>query len=124
MHSACNADASRSSGLPLGSAIADSTGLEIGGSRPISHDSRSAVTRADAIFGTHTVTSFSIARFGTAAHSGNTDQWRIALTPTAVTGGYHLTIPADPGVAVSGYYMLSSMDVGGVPSVPATVKIS
>ena len=60
---------------------------------------------------------------GTATHSVNTDQRRIALTPTAVTGGYRLTIPADNGIALPGYWMLFAMDSKGVPSVARTIKI-
>ncbi len=69
------------------------------------------------------VSSFAIVRMGTATHSVNTDQRRIALTPTTVTGGYRLTIPADKGVALPGYWMLFAMDAKGVPSVAKTIRI-
>ncbi|OJF14165.1 discoidin domain-containing protein [Couchioplanes caeruleus] len=69
------------------------------------------------------VSSFAIVRMGTATHSVNTDQRRIALAPTAVTGGYRLTIPADRGVALPGYWMLFAMDARGVPSVAKTIRI-
>jgi galactose oxidase len=70
------------------------------------------------------VKSFAIVRMGTATHSVDTDQRRIALTPTAVEGGgYRLTIPADRGVAVPGYWMLFAMDAKGVPSVARTLRI-
>jgi galactose oxidase len=69
------------------------------------------------------VTSFAIVRMGTATHSVDTDQRRIALTPTAVTGGYRLTIPADKGIALPGYWMLFAMDSKGVPSVARTIRI-
>jgi galactose oxidase len=69
------------------------------------------------------VTGFSIVRMGTATHSVNTDQRRISLAPTAVTGGYRLTIPADKGVALPGYWMLFAMDAKGVPSVAKTIRI-
>lgn len=69
------------------------------------------------------VASFAIVRMGTATHSVNTDQRRIALTPTTVTGGYRLTIPADKGVALPGYWMLFAMDAKGVPSVAKTIRI-
>lgn len=69
------------------------------------------------------VTSFAIIRMGTATHSVNTDQRRIALTPTTVTGGYQLTIPADNGVALPGYWMLFAMDAAGVPSISKTLRI-
>ncbi|GAA3346326.1 hypothetical protein GCM10020358_56880 [Amorphoplanes nipponensis] len=69
------------------------------------------------------VSSFSIVRMGTATHSVDTDQRRIALTPTTVTGGYRLTIPADRGVALPGYWMLFALDAKGVPSIARTVRI-
>jgi galactose oxidase len=69
------------------------------------------------------VTGFSIVRMGSATHSVNTDQRRIALPPTTVSGGYRLTIPADPGIAVPGYYMLFALDAKGVPSVSRTIRI-
>jgi galactose oxidase len=69
------------------------------------------------------VTAFSIVRFGSATHTVNTDQRRIGLTPTATAGGYQLTIPADPGIAVPGNYMLFAMDAAGVPSVAKIIKI-
>ena len=66
---------------------------------------------------------FAIVRMGTATHSVDTDQRRIALAPTAVSGGYQLTIPADTGVALPGYWMLFAIDSAGVPSVAATMRI-
>ncbi len=69
------------------------------------------------------VSSFAIVRMGTATHSVNTDQRRIALTPATVSGGYRLTIPADRGVALPGYWMLFAMDAKGVPSVAKTIRI-
>jgi galactose oxidase len=70
-----------------------------------------------------TVSQFAIVRMGTATHSVDTDQRRIALAPTAVSGGYRLTIPADPGVALPGYWMLFAIDAAGVPSVARTIRI-
>jgi galactose oxidase len=69
------------------------------------------------------VTRFSIVRFGAATHTVDTDQRRIGLTPTAVGGGYTVTIPADPGIAVPGYYMLFALDEHGVPSVAKIIRI-
>jgi galactose oxidase len=69
------------------------------------------------------VASFAIVRMGTATHTVDTDQRRIALPPTTVSGGYRLTIPADAGVALPGYWMLFAMDAGGVPSVAKTIRI-
>jgi hypothetical protein len=39
------------------------------------------------------------------------------------TGGYHVTIPADKGVAVPGYWMLVALDSSGVPSVSKVIRI-
>jgi galactose oxidase len=69
------------------------------------------------------VQSFAMIRMGTATHSVDTDQRRIALSPTTVTGGYRLTVPADKGVALPGYWMLFAMDANGVPSVAKTIRI-
>jgi galactose oxidase len=69
------------------------------------------------------VTAFSLVRMGTVTHTVNTDQRRIALTPTAVEGGYRVTVPADPGVALPGYWMLFALDAKGVPSVARTIRI-
>jgi galactose oxidase len=69
------------------------------------------------------VTAFSIVRMGTATHSVDTDQRRLSLTPTAAGGGYNLTIPADKGIAVPGYWMLFALDAKGVPSVAKIIRI-
>jgi galactose oxidase len=69
------------------------------------------------------VSRFSLVRLGTATHTVNTDQRRIGLTPTAVTGGYQLSIPADPGVVLPGYYMLFALDANDVPSVSRMIQI-
>jgi galactose oxidase len=70
------------------------------------------------------VTAFSIIRMGTATHSVDTDQRRLSLVPTpAAGGGYELTIPSDPGIALPGYWMLFAMDAKGVPSIAKTIKI-
>ncbi|PQE33018.1 galactose oxidase precursor protein [Rutstroemia sp. NJR-2017a WRK4] len=71
------------------------------------------------------VTSFSITRYGSNTHTVNTDQRRIALTPVAANGTtYTFTIPADPGVALPGYWMFWAMNSAGVPSLGGTVKIT
>jgi galactose oxidase len=71
------------------------------------------------------VTAFAIIRMGTATHSVDTDQRRLSLVPTpGADGGYDLTIPADPGVALPGYWMLFAMDAKGVPSIARTIRIS
>jgi len=71
------------------------------------------------------VTSFAIVRMGSATHSVDTDQRRLSL-PLAVgaDGTYKLTVPADPGVAVPGYWMLFALDAKGVPSVAHVIHIT
>ncbi|MFF5292128.1 discoidin domain-containing protein [Paractinoplanes globisporus] len=69
------------------------------------------------------VAKFAIIRMGTATHSVDTDQRRLSLSSTPVTGGYRLTIPADAGVAVPGYWMLFALNAKGVPSVAKVLKI-
>jgi galactose oxidase len=67
---------------------------------------------------------FSLIRMSTVTHSINTDQRRIPLTPTAVSGNTAtLRIPGDPGVVIPGPYLLFAMDADGVPSVAATIRI-
>jgi len=70
-----------------------------------------------------TVTKFAIVRMGTATHSVDTDQRRLSLASTTVTGGYRLTIPADAGIALPGYWMLFALNAKGVPSVAKVIKI-
>ncbi|KAL8684845.1 MAG: hypothetical protein Q9218_008108 [Villophora microphyllina] len=70
------------------------------------------------------VTSFSIMQYGSGTHSVHTDQRRIPLSATAVSGlSYTLTVPSDPGVALPGSWMLFAMDSAGVPSVAKTILI-
>ncbi|MFM9429889.1 discoidin domain-containing protein [Arthrobacter sp. MP_2.3] len=71
------------------------------------------------------VSKFSLMRTSTVTHTVNTDQRRIPLTPTAVSGNTAtLKLPADRGVLVPGTYLLFAMDKNGVPSVATTVVIS
>ncbi|CAG9181955.1 RICIN domain-containing protein [Cupriavidus pampae] len=86
---------------------------------------------ADAYLGTTIVVnatagmqSFSLVRLSSVTHSVNNEQRRVPLNFTVGTSGeYQLQIPADPGVAVPGYYMLFAMNAAGVPSVAATVRV-
>lgn len=71
------------------------------------------------------VASFSLMRLGSTTHTVNTDQRRIPLTPSGAAGTtYTLTVPADPGVALPGPYMIFALDGAGVPSVSKFVKIT
>ena len=69
------------------------------------------------------VTRFAIVRMGTATHSVDTDQRRLSLASTTVYGGYQLTIPADSGIALPGYWMLFALNAKGVPSVAKVIRI-
>jgi galactose oxidase len=71
------------------------------------------------------VTSFAIVRMGSATHSVDTDQRRLSLPlSVGLDGTYKLTVPADPGVAVPGYWMLFALDSKGVPSVARIIHIT
>jgi galactose oxidase len=72
------------------------------------------------------VTAFSIVRLGADTHVVNNDQRRIALPPTSSNGGttHQLTLPADRGVVLPGYYMLFAMDANGVPSIAKSLRVS
>ncbi|KAF2865028.1 hypothetical protein BDV95DRAFT_600043 [Massariosphaeria phaeospora] len=71
------------------------------------------------------VASFALVRFGTATHTVNTDQRRIALTPQGGSGNkYTVGVPGDAGVALPGYWFLFAVDGEGTPSVARTVKIT
>ncbi|MCJ1378374.1 hypothetical protein MMC17_001472 [Xylographa soralifera] len=69
------------------------------------------------------VTSFSLMRYGSATHTVDTDQRRIALTPSASGLTYTLTVPSDPGIALPGYWMLFALSSAGVPSIASTILI-
>ena len=70
-------------------------------------------------------TMFSIIRLTSTTHTVNTDQRRIALTPTATSGTtYTFTIPSDPGKALPGYWYVWALNSAGVPSVSKTIKIT
>ncbi|WP_427135834.1 galactose oxidase-like domain-containing protein [Pseudarthrobacter sp. S9] len=71
------------------------------------------------------VTKFSLMRMSSVTHSVNTDQRRIPVTATAVSGNTaSLKLPADRGVLVPGSYLLFALDGNGVPSVASTIKIT
>ena len=70
------------------------------------------------------VESFALVRGGSVTHSVNTDQRRIPLTPSVSGLSYTVTVPADSGIALPGYWMLFAIDGAGVPSVAQTILIS
>ncbi|KAH6986621.1 hypothetical protein EDB80DRAFT_731744 [Ilyonectria destructans] len=67
----------------------------------------------------------SLIPYGTATHTVNTDQRRIALTlANAGTNRYSFKIPNDPGIALPGYWMLFVLNSAGVRSVATTIKVT
>lgn len=70
------------------------------------------------------VTKFSLIRFGTATHTVNTDQRRIALTSSGSGTSYTVTIPGDPGVALPGFWLLFAIDSNGTPSIAKTIQVT
>jgi galactose oxidase len=70
------------------------------------------------------VQAFALMRLSSATHSLNNEQRRVPLSFRVGTAGeYLLSIPADSGVVVPGYYMLFALDANGVPSVSRTLRI-
>lgn len=71
------------------------------------------------------VTAFSFIRVTGTTHTVNTDQRRIALTPSGANGNtYTLTLPTDPGVAIPGPWMLFAINGAGVPSVSKIIMVT
>ncbi|MFE9561341.1 discoidin domain-containing protein [Streptomyces sp. NPDC006487] len=69
--------------------------------------------------------SFVLMRAAAATHSTDNDQRRVPLASTATgTGGYTVSIPADPGVVLPGTYMLFALDAQGVPSTARFLTVS
>jgi galactose oxidase len=70
------------------------------------------------------VTSFALVRLSSVTHSLNIEQRRIPLGfSTTAKRSYALHLPADPGVAVPGYYMLFALNENGVPSKAVPIRI-
>ena len=71
------------------------------------------------------ISSFALIRIGSTTHTVNTDQRRIPLTPLQTgVNTYSITVPADPGVALPGYWMLFALNSAGVPSLASTIQIT
>ncbi|KAH7087595.1 hypothetical protein FB567DRAFT_348544 [Paraphoma chrysanthemicola] len=70
------------------------------------------------------VTKFALVRFGTATHTVNTDQRRIPLTMSGSGTSYTVQVPADPGVALPGYWLLFAINAAGTPSVGKIIKVT
>jgi galactose oxidase len=68
---------------------------------------------------------FALVRTSAVTHSVNNDQRRIPLPATTGDGvTYTMTIPADRGVVLPGYYLLFAMTADGTPSVAEFIHIA
>lgn len=68
---------------------------------------------------------FALVRMSSVTHSVNNEQRRIPVSFTGTgTNSYSLSLPADRGVLVPGYYMLFALNAAGVPSVAHILRIS
>jgi galactose oxidase len=74
--------------------------------------------------------SIAILRLGSATHSVNSDERRIELCGplsmacvAAADNKYTVTVPAQPGIAVPGNWMVFGIDTSGVPSKSQIIKI-
>ena len=71
------------------------------------------------------VSQFSMVRYGESTHSTDNDQRRIPLAIVSTQGDtYRLAIPADPGIALPGPYMLFALNSSGTPSVSTTITVT
>jgi galactose oxidase len=71
------------------------------------------------------ISQMSLLRFGSATHTVDTDQRRIALTFTTTgTNKYVFTVPNDHGIALPGWWMLFVINAAGVPSVAKAILIT
>lgn len=105
-----NADGSAAA-RPVVAALANTT---------VSPGGQIQVTMADAA-----PVTFSLIRIGSCTHSINTDQRRIVPTVTATTGAvYTLSVPADSGIMLPGYWYLFVVSRAGVPSMARTVQVT
>jgi PKD repeat protein len=70
------------------------------------------------------VSAFSLVRLTSTTHAVNNDQRRLSLSFSEVSpNNYAVQVPANPGWALPGMYMLFAMDDDGTPSVSRTVRI-
>ncbi|WP_112261427.1 discoidin domain-containing protein [Lentzea terrae] len=70
------------------------------------------------------VKGFSLVRISAVTHSVDNDQRRVPLSSTAVSPTSHrVAIPADPGTAPPGNYLLFALDTAGTPSVAAQLRL-
>lgn len=73
---------------------------------------------------TQAVSRFALMRLSSVTHSVNNEQRRVPVSfSTTGTNSYALSLPADKGVLVPGYYMLFALNANGVPSTAYTVQV-
>ena len=79
------------------------------------------------VTGNVALTTVALVRFGSATHAVDSDQRRIELcgpVAGACSGKVNTrTVPADPGVAIAGLWMVFGLNGAGVPSVSKILKI-
>jgi galactose oxidase len=76
------------------------------------------------VTGSKGVSAFVLMRSSSVTHSLNNEQRRVPVSYSVGTAGeYHINIPADPGIAVPGYYMLFALNAKGVPSVARVMRV-
>lgn len=95
--------------------------------RPVINSLSAPTVKVGATFTATTntaVTSFALVRYSTTTHTVNTDQRRIAITPTAAGLTYTLRVPSDPGISLPGYWLVFALNSAGVPSVAKTIRIT
>lgn len=102
-----NSDGSRATQPKITSI--STTSVKLGGSLTVASDS--------------TITAFSMIRYGSATHTVDTDQRRVALQFTSTGSGYSMTVPSEAGIALPGYWMLFAINGAGVPSVAKTILV-
>jgi len=67
---------------------------------------------------------FSLIRLGSSTHTVDTDQRRVALTPTGTFPNYTLQVPIDTGIILPGYWMLFALNGIGVPSNATLITVA
>lgn len=71
------------------------------------------------------ISSWSLIRYGSTTHTVNTDQRRIAMTPTSTNGNtYTFKLNGDAGILQPGYWMIFALNSAGVPSIARSIKIT
>jgi galactose oxidase len=95
--------------------------------RPVIQSSPTTANAGDAITvtldtdGSHT---FALIKASAVTHSVNNDQRRVPLDVASQSGTtFSIQIPSSTNVVLPGFYFLFAMNVNGVPSVGATIRV-